>query len=352
MRAVVLRRCGGLDALEQLDWPRPEIAPGEVLVAVHAVTAAALDVDLRKHATERHIQLPRVLGLDPAGVVEQVGAGVTRFRPGDRVAIGGVVHCGECERCRRGDDECARQQVIGLHRDGGQADYVAIPEGNLVPVPDGIALPEAACMALTYPVAWNLLVNGGRLHAGRRVLVMAAGGGVGVAAIAIAKALGAQVIAAAGSAWKLDLCRELLGADAVVDYTQPGWSEQVRAWSDGLGVDLVVENIASEALFGEAMESLAHGGRLVTCGAHGGGVVSLDVRKLYLRRQAIVGCNAAPQSAVEAVWEAVADGRVPPPPIHDRFPLERIAEAHELIEARRNFGRVALIVRTEQGDPA
>src|SRR5260370_19990339 len=149
---------------------------------------------------------------------------------------------------------------------------------------------------------------------------MAAGGGLGIAGIAVAKALGARVIAAAGSRWKLDRCRDRLGVEALVDYSRPGWSRQVRELSaDGRGVSVGFENISSPELFGESLASLRQHGRLVTCGAHGGGTVAVDMRALYRRRLSLVGERSASAEMTREDWRLVAERLVDPPPVLHRF---------------------------------
>ncbi len=281
MKALVVRAFGGPEVLELLDWPEPEVGPSDVLIRVHAVTVGrTLDVEVRQRGADFNVTLPRILGSDPAGVVEAIGSQVTSVRPGDRVVSTSTLYCGECEFCRRGrTNACLQHLALGVHVDGGAAELCAVPETSVVRVPNHVSLEQAACMGLNYPVAWNLLTGTGRLEAGEDVLVMAAGGGLGVAGVLIAKALGARVIAAAGAEWKLARCKELLGADETVNYSQPGWAQHVRAMTaDGLGVRIVFENISSPELFPEALACLRPYGRLVTCGAHGGGTVAVDMR--------------------------------------------------------------------------
>jgi NADPH:quinone reductase-like Zn-dependent oxidoreductase len=155
------------------------------------------------------------------------------------------------------------------------------------------------------------------------------------------------VIAAAGAQWKLDRCRDLLGADETVDYSRPGWPERVRELTAG-GVAVAFENIGDPALFAGALEALAPGGRLVTCGAHGGGRVELDVRRLYRRHLTIAGDTGATLAQTRAVFAAVADRRLSAPPVFHRFGLDQVAAAHEAAAGRELFGRAVLVVRDER----
>jgi NADPH:quinone reductase-like Zn-dependent oxidoreductase len=200
---------------------------------------------------------------------------------------------------------------------------------------------------VAYPVAWNLLKYAGRLRAGDDVLIMGAGGGLGIAGVLVARALGARVIAAAGSDWKLDRCRELLGADHTVSYAEPGWADRVRGFTEGDGVAVVYENISSPALFGEALGCLRPYGRLVTCGSHGGEVVPLTMRSVYRRHLTIAGDTGATLAQTREVFQMVADRRLEPPPVFHRFPLADVAAAHEAASGRDLFGRAVLVVGEE-----
>jgi NADPH:quinone reductase-like Zn-dependent oxidoreductase len=347
MKAVILRRFGGPEALELLDWPEPEPGPGDVLVEVHAVSVGrTLDVEVRRRGADFHVELPRILGSDPAGIVTAIGRDVRGVAVGDRVVSTSTLFCGACAPCRSGrTNACEHHRALGVHADGGYAEYCAIPEGSVERIPNHVAFDQAAAMGTSYPVSWNLLRHAGAVAPGDDVLVMGAGGGLGNAGILIAKALGARVIAAAGAAWKLERCRELLGADETVDYSQPGWGERVRALTSGRGVAVAFENISSRELFGEALASLAPFGRLVTCGAHGGGAVELNVRALYRSHLSILGATGATRSMTREVFDLVSDGVLAAPPVFHRFALADVAAAHEAAQGRDLFGRAVLMVR-------
>ena len=335
-----MRRFGGPDVLELCEWPDPHAGEGELVIEVRAVTVGrTLDVETRARGADFHAKLPRVPGADPAGVVIEVGPGVSRFARGDRVVCTSTLFCGSCEACLDGrTNACDEHRVLGVHVDGGDAERVAVPAASCEPIPEGVDFDQAAAMAVSYPVAWNLLRHRAQVGPGDSVLVMGAAGGLGIAGVLVARALGARVIAAAGSDAKLARVRELLGAEETVNYSRDGWA-------DGLsGVAAVFENISDPGLFSAALGTLRPYGRLVTCGAHGGGVVSLDVRQLYRRRLSIIGDTGASAAVTREVFAAVADGRLPAPPVFHRFPLEQIAAAHEAAVGRELFGRVIVTV--------
>jgi len=354
MKAIVLRGYGGPEALEYLDWPEPHVGPRDVLIAVHAVSVGrVLDVEVRKRGADFRVTLPRILGSDPAGIVTATGSEVTSFSPGDRVVCTSSLFCGECAYCRAGlTNACVAHGAVGVHRDGGYAEYCAVPEGSVVRVPNHVSFEQAACMGVSYPVAWNLLLARGGLEPGHDVLVMGAGGGLGIAGILIARAHSARVIAAAGSQWKLERCRTLLGADATVLYGAPGWSGAVRELStDGLGVHVVYENISAPELFDDSLASLRPYGTLVTCGSHGAEIVPMTMRKLYRSHLTIAADTGATLQQTRDVFAAVADRRVAPPPVFHRFGLDEVAAAQEAAVGRDLFGRAVLIVREERPAP-
>ena len=341
MRAVVIRRHGGPEVLELREWPDPHAGSGEVVIAVRAVSVGrTLDVAARAHGAAFDAKLPRVPGSDPAGVVVEVGAGVTRFAPGDRAVCTSTLFCGRCPSCVAGRTQaCDEHRVVGVHIDGGDAERVSVPVTSVEPIAPGVNFEQAAAMAVSYPVAWNLLREQGRVRAGDVVLVMGAGGALGIAGVLVARALGAHVIAAAASDWKLERARELLGADRTVNYSKRGWADDLG------GVDVVYENISSPRLFADALATLRPYGRLVTCGAHGGdGTVAVNMRMLYRRHLSIIGGTGASASATREVFAAVAAGTLPPPPVFHRFPLEQIASAHEAALGRDLFGRAIVTV--------
>jgi NADPH2:quinone reductase len=213
---------------------------------------------------------------------------------------------------------------------------------NLVPIPDTLSYADASAIMVIFPVAWHLLIDRAGLRAGETVLVLAAGGALGMAGLQIAKMAGARIIAAAGADWKLEYARNF-GAEVGINYRDTKLSAEVRRQTDGRGVDVVFENIASEELWPESLESLANRGRLVMCGAHGGGLVHVDMNTFYRRHLSIISAAAAPMNQIHTVYQLAGAGKLKPH-IHCTLPLERAREAHDLVTSRDVFGRVALTV--------
>jgi NADPH:quinone reductase-like Zn-dependent oxidoreductase len=342
MKAIVFYEQGGPEVLQFEDRPVPQIGPDDVLLKVRAVSVnRTLCIDARTWGATWKIPLPHILGADPAGEVAQVGAAVQGFQPGDRVVTGFIIGCGQCELCQQAlPNACANRKLYGVHIDGGYAEYAKVPAQNLVRIPDGLSFQEASAIMVIYPIAWHLLIDRAGLRPGEYVLVMAAGGALGVAGIQLAKLVGATVVAAAGADWKLDRAREL-GADLSVNYRTAKLSDTVRRLTGGRGVDIVFENIASEELWPESIASLANRGRLVTCGAHGGGKVQVDMNDFYRRHLSIIGAAAAPRHQIETVYRLAGEGKLRVP-IHRTFPLDEARAAHELVSSRDVFGRVVL----------
>jgi NADPH:quinone reductase len=340
MRAVVMHSFGPPDVLQVGEVPTPQLGDHEILVKVHAVSVnRTLDLMVRRDGNNRNITLPAVLGVDPTGVVVAVGSAVTQRRVGDRVGTVNL-RCGTCEYCVAGEDEDCRADLhVGISRWGGYAEYVSMHEGASVALPDGVAFPEATCLVRHVPTAFALARRAG-LRAGEWALVMGAAGALGACCVQVARLAGARVIAAAGSDERVQAAMEF-GADAGVNYRRQDLADEVMRITAGHGADVVFENIADPTLWPGAFDSLAYRGRLVTAGAHGGGRVDLDVRRLYLRRLRVIGGPGNSRADVQRTIEAMAAGQLRAA-IHSVMPLAAAAEAHRLLEAESVLGKVVL----------
>lgn len=341
MRAMLFRRFGPPEVLEQatVDTPRP--GPGEALVQVAAVGIGRL-LDLTARAGNHpyaRIEPPHILGADHAGTVAALGEGVESVRIGDRVAVTPGVSCGSCAYCAEGREEvCDGLSVIGTHRPGAYAQYCAVPARNVHKVPDGIPASMAASLALVGPVAANQLTQAG-LRSGQWVLVQGAASALGSTTAAYAKHLGARIIATSRSPQK----REALaaaGADLVLDTIAHDFVERVREATGGHGVDIAVDNLGDPAIWDSTIDSLARGGTVVTSGAFLGGQVKIDLRRVYSDCHRIIGVRTGNSAAVRELWTQVAHGFRA---VVDRsFPIARAADAHRYMEDDNSIGRVAL----------
>jgi NADPH2:quinone reductase len=342
MKAIVIKEFGGPEVLRREELPTVMPAAGEILVRVHSVSVnRTLDLVVRQGNYPVKIQMPHILGVDPAGVIAQSGPGVDQLKLGDRVAVISFIACQKCKQCLNGEEtNCLASRHIGLHRWGGYAEYVAAPVRNVFKLPDNISFAEGTVITRHFPMAFNLLASKAELKVGEWVLVMGATGALGSCCIQVAKILGAKVIAGAGADERVAAAKNY-GADFGINYRQQNLAEEIMKLTDGEGANVVCENIADPTLWPAALNSLAVGGRLVTAGAHGGGTVPLDVKRVYMRRLRIIGAAGTNLPDVQRALEAAAAGKIRA--IIDRImPLREAADAHRILEQNQTLGKIIL----------
>jgi len=340
MKAVVIRRHGGVEVLEIADVPKPQAGPGQVLLKLKAAGMNHLDTWVRRGLPGMTLPLPMIPGSDGAGVVEEVGPGVRDPKPGDRVFVSPGYSCGRCIECGSGREPlCKDYGIFGEHRNGLQAEYAALPALNVMPLADGLSFEEGAAFPLVFLTAWHMLIGRARLRLGDDVLVHAGGSGVGTAAIQIAKLHGARVIATIGSHDKAAKVRGL-GADEVVNYREVDFLEEVRRITGKLGVDVVVESVGEET-WDRSLKALARGGRLVTCGATSGYEGRTDLRYVFSRGLSILGSTMGGRAELLRVARLVG-GRLLRPIIDRILPLEQVADGHRAMAGRSLFGKIVL----------
>jgi NADPH:quinone reductase-like Zn-dependent oxidoreductase len=340
MQAVTLRSHGGPEVLAVENLPEPEAGPGEVRLRVLAVALNHVDLWVRKGLPHLKLEYPFLLGADVAGTVDQVGAGVRGVKVGDEVVVNPGHSCGRCRACLSGRDNLCRWfQLMGEDRPGGYAERLVVPEVNLVPKPAALTMEQAAAVPVTFLTAWQMLTRKARVQPGEDVLVMAAGSGVGSAAVQIAKLFGARVIATASTDAKLARAREL-GADETVNYSTADLVREVKRLTGKRGVDVVFEHLGGEIL-NQVILATASGGRIVTCGATAGFHPQIDLRHVFFRQLEILGSTMAPKGDLYPILDHVASGRLHP--VIDRvLPLSQAADAHRLLEERAQFGKIVL----------
>ena len=339
MRAIVYES-GGVEALAIQEMPDPEPAPGEVVVRVKACAMNHLDVWATKNPTDRRFGGPRIMGADVAGLVESVGPGVKGYSPGDRVVVAPGISCQHCIQCQRGRHaDCPSYHLLGVGRDGGYSELMTIPSVNLAPLSDKIGFEDGASIPLVFITAWRMLVEKAGIQPGDWVLVTAAGSGVGIAAIQIAKVFGAKVITTASTEVKRQKGLEL-GADHAVDYTQPGWSKEVMRLTDGRGVDIAADSVGGQTL-AEALEAMAFGGRVINCGFTDRTPMSLDLVTLRTRRISVAWSYMGSNSYMHESLRLMETGQMRPV-VHKSFPFEQVQDAHRAMINRDNFGKIVL----------
>jgi NADPH:quinone reductase-like Zn-dependent oxidoreductase len=332
LKAIVIREFGPPGVMKLEEVPVPEPGSGQVLIRVHAVSVnRTLDCVVRAGKYARRVTLPLTPGVDPSGVVVKLGPDVAGRKVGDRVTV----------QLRTGHDSGADSiRNLGAHAWGGYAEYVTAVADRTALVPDGLDFATATVVSRHAPTAFTLLRQHGQLKAGDWVLVMGAAGGLGSAGVQVAKYLGANVIAAAGSAERVKVGLDL-GADAGVNYRAQDLTIEVMRITDGRGVNLVFENIGDPDLFPKAFATLARRGRLVTAGGHGGGIVPVDVNRLYQNHLSIIGATGETPEDVTLSLQAAAEGRFKG--LIDRImPLSQAVQAHEWVERRAGIGKVIL----------
>jgi putative PIG3 family NAD(P)H quinone oxidoreductase len=327
MRAVVVTTPGGPDALALADVPYPVAGPGEVVLAVVAAGVNRADVLQRQGHYAPPPGAPAWPGLECSGTVVAVGEGVADWAVGD--------------------------QACALLDGGGYAERVAVPVGQVLPVPAGVDLVDAAALPEVTCTVWSNVFMLAGLRPGETLLVHGGSSGIGTMAVQLARQVGATVAVTAGSAEKLEACRAL-GAGILVDYRTQDFVAAVRAATDGRGADVVLDNMGA-AYLGRNVEVLAVNGRLVVIGLQGGRVAELDLGALLYKRAAVLATSLRSRPAAEKasivasvrehVWPLIADGAVRPI-VYARLPLAQAADAHRLMEASTHIGKILLTPST------
>jgi NADPH:quinone reductase-like Zn-dependent oxidoreductase len=340
MKAIAIRAHGGPEVVKLEDLPDPQPAPGQVVVAVKAAALNHLDIFVRKGWPGLKLAFPHILGSDVAGVVEAVGPGVDGVKAGDAVVVNPSLGCGRCERCVAGRENlCRRFSILGEHVSGGEAEKLAISARNVLPKPANLSFEEAAAVPLTFMTAWHALVVRAGLRLGETVLVHAAGSGVGVAAVQIAKLVGARVIATAGSDAKLEKAKGL-GADHVVNYEKQDFVQEVRKLTDKKGVEVVFEHVG-KTTWEKSILAAGIGGRIVTVGATTGFDPLTDLRHVFFRQISILGSTMGTGADLLEVLRWVGEGKLRP--VVDRvLPLADALQGQEALAERAQFGKIVL----------
>ena len=341
MKAVRIHQPGSAESYVYEDAPDPVAGPGEVLVRVKAVALNHLEAWAAKAPSSVRYDAPRILGADVAGVVEAIGAGVRSTTAGAEVILHPGVSCGACEACLGGDDNlCPQYRLLGQGRDGGMAELVTVPAANVFAKPANLTFEEAASIPLVFTTALHMILTRAHLRYGETVLVNAAGSGVGVAAIQVAKLHGAHVIASAGSDEKLVKARSL-GADECINYTTHDLADEARKLTGGRGVDMVVENVGAE-IMEKSIKALARNGRVVTCGATAGNDATFNVSRFFLSQQTIYGSFMGTKAEMLHYAPYFADGRLRAV-VDQVFPLRDAAKAVARLVQREQFGKIVLV---------
>jgi NADPH:quinone reductase-like Zn-dependent oxidoreductase len=338
MKAAFFKEHGGADKLIYDDYRDPIPDATETLVRVRACALNHVDVLLLDGRFPPPEGLPHVNGCEVTGTLEAAVAGLPR---GQRVIVFPGFACGQCEFCLRGERTvCLRYGYLGAHKDGGYAELVKVPTGNVVALPDGMSFEAGAALPLAMLTAWHALIAKADVRAGQTVLVQAGGSGVGSAAIQIARLAGARVMTTVGSDDKIEFARGL-GAEHVVNYRRQDFVEEAKRWTGKRGVDVVVEHIGGET-FERSSYALTRLGTLVSIGSHDTHWGRLDLRHVYSKNLRILGTNLGTIFELRALLEHVQAGKLRP--VIDRsFPLSDARAAMQHVLDRKNQGKVLLV---------
>ena len=340
MRAAVFENFGGPEVVEVKKIPVPKPGPGEVRIKVEAAAMNHLDLWVRR-GLPIETPMPHVGGSDMAGVVDAVGPGANDVPIGTRVVVDPSLGYDWYESQDRGEsfDELPFQ-IIGEHTQGGFAEYAVVPAKNLLEIPDGFPSTEAAAAGLVFVTAWRALMTRGRLGPGDTVLITGASGGVGTAAVQIARRAGAKVFAVTGGVENVTRT-QALGADIVYDRFEVDFSREV--WRDTYkrGVDVVFDTVGEE-IWSKALRALSRGGRLVTSGATTGSRGVTEIRLVFWKQLETLGSTMGTPTEFRKVMRLVFDG-VFDPVVQEVLPLKDARRAHEILEDGKIFGKLVLV---------
>jgi putative PIG3 family NAD(P)H quinone oxidoreductase len=323
MKAITIPVPGDADALVLDDVPVPELGPTDVLVTVAAAGVNRADLMQRQGFYDPPPGASPYPGLEVSGTVAAVGEQVEGWSVGD--------------------------EVCALLSGGGYAEQVAVPAGQLLPVPDGVSLRDAAALPEVVSTVWSNVFLTASLQTGQTLLVHGGSSGIGTMAIQLAREVGAHVAVTAGSAAKLEACREL-GAEILVNYREQDFVEVLREHTGGAGADVILDNMGAKYL-ARNVDALATGGRLVVIGLQGGTRAEVDLGVLMRKRAAVIATSLRARPAAEKativaavrehVWPLIESGRVRPV-VHGTYPLAAAPDAHRELESSSHIGKVLL----------
>ena len=340
MKALYFDKHGELDVIKYGDVPDAKPGPGEVLVRVRACALNFLDIWVRRGWPGLKLEMPHWCGADVAGDIVELGENVTDWQVGQRVVVDPGVTLYEDEYTRRGRDSVSPgYHVLGEHRRGGAAEYLAISAGNLAAMPDDMDFSEAAAPLLVSLTAWRMLMHQAGLRAGETVLVVGAGGGVNSVSIQIAKLAGATVYTVASDPEKAEQARKL-GADVVLDRSQVNWGKEIFKLTSRRGVDVVVDNVG-QATITTSMQAVARGGRIVIVGNTSGPQAEIDIRFIFGKQISLIGSTMGSHQDFRDVLNLLWAGKIKPV-IHQVMPLSEGREAYKMMQEGKQFGKIVL----------
>lgn len=336
MRALTLVADRQIELRDVAD-PAPPAA-GEVQIAVKAVALNHIDLWGFRGMAFAKRTYPLVVGAEASGEIAAVGAGVTNFKPGDKVAMYGALTCGVCKACQEGRDNLCEnvKGVLGFHVDGFAREKMNLPARLAVPVPAGVSLRDASCAPIAFATVQHMLFDNAKLQPGETILVHAGGSGIGSVAIKMAKAIGCTVITTIGDDAKAEKAKAL-GADHVINYRNDRFEHETRKITKKKGVDVVFEHVGADTFNGSLL-SMKPGGRLVTCGATSGPSITFNLMQLFQRQYHILGSFGATIRNIRESLDKIAGGMSPI--IDTEVGLEDFESGLARLQDRAVFGKI------------
>ena len=339
MKAIYFEHHGGPEVLQYGDFPKPKIGPKEVLLKLEFSALNHVDLFVRQGIPGLSPKLPHILGSDGAGEIAAIGADVKNLKVGEKVVVNANLCLEEDEHTRSGHENlCRSWELLGETVLGTYAEFIALPEDNLLRIPESFPIDEAAAAGLVYLTAWHSLAKKGKITAGESVLVLGASGGVNTASIQIAKYLGAHVIAVGSSESKLELA-DSLGADQLINRKKEDWSKAAYIMTKKRGVDVVVDNVGSTLPM--SMRAVRKGGRILNVGRTGGKNVEIDMSYIFGKHISIIGSTMGSNSDFKEVMDLVFKGKLKAV-IDSSFPITEATKAHQRLESGQQLGKILL----------
>jgi NADPH:quinone reductase-like Zn-dependent oxidoreductase len=338
MKAAILHRRGA-DGAAVTDVDRPHRPQGWALVRMLAASVNRVDLYMRDSGAGITHSLPQIMGVDGIGEIEETDATST-FRKGERVILYPYEFCGTCRHCLAGDQPlCTSASILGEHRDGTFAEFVALPETSLKKVSPETDVHQTAALGVAYLTAWRMVFGKAPIDPGSVVLIVGAGGGVSYAAAQLALVAGARVIVTTSGAEKTAHFRAM-GVDHVIDYKTVKVADAVMQHTGGEGADIVIDNVG-EATWGQSLRCTARGGHIMTCGATTGGHPSAELQRLFVRQLSVHGSTMGDLEEFRHLVQAFEAGRFVPY-IDSVFPLDRMNDAFARLEHPERLGKVII----------
>ena len=338
MKAAVLERRGA-EGVSWRNFPDPIVASGESVLKVAASSLNRVDLYVRDNGAGITHTLPQVMGVEAAGEIVEAEPG-SGLKPGMKAILFSEAFCNKCRYCLAGDQPlCENVKIMGEHRHGGFADYIAMPSRCFLPLPDDADLVAAGALMTGHLTAWRMLFGKKTLQPGESVLIVGIGGGVAVACLQLAKLVGARVFVTSSSDAKIERAIAM-GASGGVNYQKDRVSNAILQMSNG-GVDMVIDSVG-EASWGESLRSLRRGGRLVTCGATTGSNPPADLQRVFIRQLEIYGSTGGSLREFRQLLDVFNRGLVKPV-IDATFEMADIRAAFDHLASGAQFGKVSLV---------